>query len=729
MIALIGAGFFWISSEYSELQQEAEFLRKNFIEEQKKRIQFEVNNALDYIKYNQDILERRLKNNIKERVYEAHSIAQNIYEKNKHKHSKQEIAALIKNALRPIRFNNKRGYYFAVDMKGEEKLYPVEPQFEGKNLFDLQDEKGNYVIQDEIEIIKKQGEGFVRNYWRKPGASEKMIYPKITFVKYFTALDWYFGTGEYLDDVRSDLQKESLKRISQIRFGEHGYIFVNTYDGKALITDGEIVQKDHNLWKLSDPKGNKVIQMEREAAEKPEGDYIEYFWPKMESDVPEKKISFIRGFPEWKWMLGAGFYVNEIEPEIEILRKNSDKEIKKNIFKIFMILILLTLIVFVMGRFSYYRLRKNVDIFLNFFRNAAHSSTLIDLEKLNFKEFVELAESANKMIDKRNQALKLLKESEEKYRLVLTNLGEGVVILDNTKKFIYANKAAEKIFACSLDVLEKKNLNDFKLETDEKEDNFNLITIRNNAGNIKHLFFTETKRFDENGKEMGTFAIFRDITERRKLEQERDENRDRIKLLNKILRHDLTNDFSVINSGLRLYQHSKDESMLEEIKKRVQKGLKTIKMIRKQESFLNRHRELTEVNLSEIVDDLKYQFPQVNIHLQKECSVFADDILYSVFENLTSNSIIHGKSKNIKIDCQTEGEFWKISFADDGKGIPDMIKDKIFDDGFIYGETGHTGIGLNIVKKTIERYEGKIYVKDNIPAGTIFEITLIKFIK
>lgn len=63
---------------------------------------------------------------------------------------------------------------------------------------------------------------------------------------------------------------------------------------------------------------------------------------------------------------------------------------------------------------------------------------------------------------------------------------------------------------------------------------------------------------------------------------------------------------------------------------------------------------------------------------------------------------------------------------DNGTGIPDKIKDKVFNEGFFHGQTGNTGIGLHIVRKTIERYGGSISVEDNEPSGTIFKINLKK---
>jgi signal transduction histidine kinase len=63
--------------------------------------------------------------------------------------------------------------------------------------------------------------------------------------------------------------------------------------------------------------------------------------------------------------------------------------------------------------------------------------------------------------------------------------------------------------------------------------------------------------------------------------------------------------------------------------------------------------------------------------------------------------------------------------ADQGKGIPDEVKARVFDEGFTFGETGNTGLGLYIVKKTMERYGGSVVAKDNRPKGTVFELRLL----
>ncbi len=217
-----------------------------------------------------------------------------------------------------------------------------------------------------------------------------------------------------------------------------------------------------------------------------------------------------------------------------------------------------------------------------------------------------------------------------------------------------------------------------------------------------------------------------DITKLKKAEEELRNGRERLKMLNKIIRHDIANDFIVIKSAINIFRRSSDEKMIDEIEKRVNKSLTTIDSYRKYESFIDLNQDLEEFEITESLNDIIAEFPNIEFNIHGKCKVFADNALDSVFTNLISNSIKHGNSTKIDIKISSEQNICKIKFMDNGTGIPDKIKNQIFDEGFFHGQTGNTGIGLHIVKKTIERYEGSIFVEDNEPGGAVFLITLKK---
>jgi signal transduction histidine kinase/ActR/RegA family two-component response regulator len=398
-IAVIG--YFWIRHEYNQFTRESNELRNQFLDEQRAMIRNEVEKVIDYIKFRRSQTEERLKASLRERVEEAHGISRNIYESYKSSLPGSEIERMVKEALRPIRFNNGRGYYFAVTLTGVEMLYPVAPQFENTNLLNLKDAKGNFVIRDEIKVIEKYGEGFVMDYWRKPNAANDMIYPKMTFVKIFKPFNWYLGTGEYMDDFERDLQNEIIERVAKVRFGNEGYIFINTYKGEQIITDGHRIAKPRNLWDLTDPNGVKVIQEERKAVNNPKGDYIYYTWNKLTKTTPSPKVSFIIGIPDWEWMIGAGIYIDDIEKVIALKRQRLQQDVQTEIAKIVIIMFSLGLCIILLARFFSLRLRRGIEAFSNFFQGAATKSITIDVSQLQFSEFEALAHAANSMIDDR----------------------------------------------------------------------------------------------------------------------------------------------------------------------------------------------------------------------------------------------------------------------------------------------------------------------------------------
>ncbi len=95
--------------------------------------------------------------------------------------------------------------------------------------------------------------------------------------------------------------------------------------------------------------------------------------------------------------------------------------------------------------------------------------------------------------------------------------------------------------------------------------------------------------------------------------------------------------------------------------------------------------------------------------LEKRLVVTADDLLNEVFTNIFSNSAKYTDSKvvEIEIDAQVDGPYAKISIADNGAGIADEVRDKIFE-RFVAGARG-SGLGMSIVHAlVVNRYRGKV---------------------
>lgn len=105
----------------------------------------------------------------------------------------------------------KDGYFFVYDYDGVNVAHSRKPELEGKNLFNLKDENGNFMIQDLIAQAKKGG-GYTRYLWDKPSGGKS-----IEKLGYSIGLDkwqWMVGTGIYIDDIEkgvADIKAKAKK--------------------------------------------------------------------------------------------------------------------------------------------------------------------------------------------------------------------------------------------------------------------------------------------------------------------------------------------------------------------------------------------------------------------------------------------------------------------------------------------------------------------------------------
>lgn len=412
-IFLMTAYTFWV--QYRNFKNESELFRERTLHEQKRVLKQKVNDAIAFARYKRKSRTSRLRADIKSRVHEACAIAQNLYDQYENRLPPAAIARLIKTVLRPVRFNDGRGYYFIVSLDGVEELYPTRPEMEGKNLMDLRDIKGKYVIQDEIQTVEQKGEGFVTGYWPNPVKENDKGSLQHCFIKKFPPLDWLIGTGEFIDNVEAVIKQETLQWLTRIRYGNDNYIFVDTYDGDALIMNGQLVKSPKNIWDLKDANGTRVIQAEtRIALENPQGGYLSYSWPRIGETRPVRVLSFVKALPEWEWVIGSSLYLDDIEAAIREQQKRLKSHLlldAKLILAGFLcgLPLILGLSLLVARLFT-----RQCEVFISFFKNLdpnascgsadANGPPEIDPSRLNIQEFVFLAHAANQMLCKQREA-------------------------------------------------------------------------------------------------------------------------------------------------------------------------------------------------------------------------------------------------------------------------------------------------------------------------------------
>ncbi len=242
--------------------------------------------------------------------------------------------------------------------------------------------------------------------------------------------------------------------------------------------------------------------------------------------------------------------------------------------------------------------------------------------------------------------------------------------------------------------------------------------------NGRWLFFTAAPLIDHHEKIIGAIETLQDFTDRRKAEEELKTSRYHIAMINKILRHDVINDLSVIRSALRLYGESGEERLLKEASGRVGKSVDLIRSMKELEIFISSRRDLKLYNMGSTIKEVMKSYPSIEFSIEGRGQVLANEALSSVIDNIIANAAIHGKADRLNIKIKKARDMYEIRIADNGIGIPDEIKGRIFEEDFVFGEDAHTGVGLYIVKNAIENYGGSVRVEDNTPKGTVFVLKL-----
>lgn len=149
---------------------------------------------------------------------------------------------------------------------------------------------------------------------------------------------------------------------------------------------------------------------------------------------------------------------------------------------------------------------------------------------------------------------------------------------------------------------------------------------------------------------------------------------------------------------------------------------------------LNMQPELLDEIITEALNHVNRKSVEHNIEtrLDDEFLMAKMDsrLIIQVLINIVNNAIQYTpKSSNIVVSARHEKQLVLVEISDDGPGISDEAKLKLFDMFYTAdnvrgdGRRG-MGLGLSLCKSIIEAHNGKIYVKDNVPHGTVFCFTL-----
>ena len=358
-------------------------------------------------------------------------------------------------------------------------------------------------------------------------------------------------------------------------------------------------------------------------------------------------------------------------------------------------------------------------------------------------------------ITERKKAEEKRRESEEKYRTTFDSSFDALMLLDR-KGFFDCNTSTLKMFGCeSVDEFTRYHPADLSPSTqpDGTSSMQAAITHINRAfdAGTDHFFWVH-KRTD------GTMfpadvlltriklecknvlqATVRDITEQKKAEEQLRENSERIKEMNEKLRvvggltrHDVRNKLSAITgySYILKKKHAEQADIIEGfciIEKAVKEVGEIFDFAKAYEQL--GVEELVYTDAEKTINEATQMFSGLTFQVINDChglTLLADSLLRQMFYNLIDNTMKHGeKAKTARVHYEkTDPNSLRLTYEDDGVGIPSKNKQQVFTQGFSTGNS--TGYGLYLIKKTIDVYGWEIEENGEAGKGAKIVMTIPK---
>jgi len=388
---------------------------------------------------------------------------------------------------------------------------------------------------------------------------------------------------------------------------------------------------------------------------------------------------------------------------------------------------------------------------------ALANSQMFEMLEENEKELKMHSENLERLVEERTKKLEL--SSLYARNLIEASL-DPLVTISAKGKITDVNKATELATGCSRKELIGSDFSNYFIEPEKAELGYKRVftegvvrdyplAIRHKNGRVIDVLYNATVYRNVSGEIQGVFAAARDITEKKKAEEQSQETAKKLKDSERLaaigatagmVGHDIRNPLQAIISDVYLAK-TELASIPESEEKR--NALESLKEIEKNSDYINKivadlqdfarplKPQVEEADLKLIIDDLlsKNRLPEnvkVSVKVESDASkVFADSsFINRIMYNLVTNAVqAMPNGGKLTIHAFKEANDFMLTVKDSGVGIPEKVKGKLFTPMFTTKSKGQ-GFGLAVIKRMTEALGGTVTFESQEGEGTTFMVRL-----
>ncbi len=257
---------------------------------------------------------------------------------------------------------------------------------------------------------------FLEPYIEKKLMEEKRITTKHLVEVAVTLLDEYEARVQKGELTPEDARKRAALRIKSMRYGDGDYYFIIDTHPKMVMHPIKPELDGKDLTDSKDPKGKQLfIEMVKVTKDKGAG-FVDYLWPKPGQKDPVLKVSYVKLFKPFGWIVGTGIYVDDVNVILSKLRWTI-------IIASVVITILMLVIAFLVSKIIVSPLKQANEAIRQIAEGGGDLTKRLEVRSKD--EIGKVAENVNKMIDAYGDMIKNIISSANKVVMTVDSLKEG----------------------------------------------------------------------------------------------------------------------------------------------------------------------------------------------------------------------------------------------------------------------------------------------------------------